>query len=196
MRQYAARLAAETTVEARDVARGRNEAFDRLAKYIFGANRAAGVTGSRKIAMTTPVQTADGRKIAMTTPVQTSGGGGGGGGKIAVTTSVQAAGTGGEDAMTMRFFLPSKLTADTAPTPNDERVRIVTIPAETVAVLRFSGAWDVRGLDAKKRRLLDAVDGSKWRAASEPYTLFYDPPFTIPPLRRNEVAAPVEPRGN
>ena len=38
---------------------------------------------------------------------------------------------------------------------------------------------------------LDRVlEESNWRAVGEPTTLFYDPPWTIPFLRRNEVAVP------
>jgi hypothetical protein len=34
---------------------------------------------------------------------------------------------------------------------------------------------------------------SAWRPTGEPVVLFYDPPFTVPFLRRNEVAVAVEP---
>jgi hypothetical protein len=50
-------------------------------------------------------------------------------------------------------------------------------------------------LEAKKRILLGALADSSWRPAGEPYTLFYDPPFTIPPLRRNEIAVAAAPAG-
>ena len=181
VRQYAPRLAAETTVSAGDEAAGRDEAFRLLAGYIFGANtpadgRTAGGAGE-KVAMTAPVEVkrGGGETVAMTTPVQVD----------------RADGAGG---YTMRFFLPSKLTADTAPEPRDARVRIVTVPGETVAVLRFGGSWDARNIGAKKQALLRSLEGSGWRAAGEPDTLYYDPPFTIPVLRRNEVVTPVEPR--
>jgi hypothetical protein len=190
VRQYAARVAAETVVEGVDEPKGRNEAFDRLAKYIFGANRAragavagAGKARSETIAMTAPVQTAGRReKVAMTAPVQ--------------TTTDRQAGGGNKRGVTMRFFLPKKLTVETAPTPTDARVRDVAVPAETVAVLRFSGSWDERGINAKKAALLKSLEGTNWKAAGEPYTLFYDPPFTFPFLRRNEVAVAVERAGN
>jgi hypothetical protein len=67
------------------------------------------------------------------------------------------------------------------------------VPAETVAVVRFNGSWDPRHIDGKKQSLLRSLEKSTWRAAGEPYTLFYDPPFTIPLFRRNEVAIPVQP---
>jgi hypothetical protein len=203
VRQYAPRLAAETTVPVRDEAGGRDEAFRLLAGYIFGANTPApshAGGGGRKVAMTTPVQVAPpqtqapatgGGKIAETAPVQGARGGRGGD-KVAMTTPVQVDRNAGAGGYTMRFFLPAQLTADTAPVPRDGRVKIVTVPAETVAVVRFNGSWDPRNLGQKKQVLLKSLKGSSWHAAGESYTLYYDPPFTIPLFRRNEVVIPVE----
>jgi hypothetical protein len=187
VRQYAPRLAAETTVSAGDEAAGRDEAFRLLAGYIFGANTPAasqGGGGGRKVAMTTPVQVAREETRAPATA----------GAKVATTTPVQVDRSAGAGGYTMRFFLPATLTAETAPLPRDPRVKIVTVPGETVAVVRFNGSWDPRHIDQKKQVLLKSLRGSSWRAAGEPYTLYYDPPFTIPLFRRNEVAIPVERR--
>jgi hypothetical protein len=87
------------------------------------------------------------------------------------------------------------LTAETAPTPTDPRICIVELPEEAIAAVTFTGLAPKPVLDEKKRILLGALAGSIWRPAGEPYTLFYDPPFTIPPLRRNEVAVAVAPAG-
>ena len=179
VRQYGPRLAAETTVTAADEDAGRGSAFEVLAAYIFGANRAAGRSGAGR---------GVGRKIAMTVPVQVAGATGD---KIARAAPVRVESAGGGPTLTMRFFLPSKLNDDTAPVPSDARVKVVTVPPETVAVLRFNGSWDPARLGAKEKELLGRLDGSPWQAAGEPYTLFYDPPFTIPLLRRNELVVPV-----
>jgi hypothetical protein len=168
VRRYAPRLAAETTVPAASEEEGRNAAFRILAGYIFGGNRAR----------------AD---IAMTSPVAT--GATGASQDIAMTAPVAAAGAPG--GVTMRFFLPSKITRETAPVPNDDRVKIVEAPEETIAALTFSGRGTEAALAARKGELRGALAGSSWRAAEEPYALFYDPPFTIPFLRRNEVAVRV-----
>jgi hypothetical protein len=37
----------------------------------------------------------------------------------------------------------------------------------------------------------EVLEGSGWRAVGEPLTMFYDPLWTIPFLRRNDVAVPV-----
>ena len=172
IRRYAPRRAAEVSVVADDEERGRNEAFRLLAGYILGQNREGA-----DIAMTSPVAIGAvgaaepvGREIAMTTPVETAG---------------------APDSLIMRFFLPSKITRDNAPVPNDRRVKIVEVPEETIAALTFSGRGTAGSLADKKRELVGALATSPWHAAEKPYTLFYDPPFTIPFLRRNEVAVRV-----
>lgn len=166
VRRYDERLVAETEVVETDETMARNEGFSRLAGYIFGKNRA-----SRQIAMTTPVETS--RKIAMTAPVETRR---------------------ARDAMMMRFYMPEGSTLDTAPMPLDPRVRLVRVPPEHVAVLRFRGLVTEAVVADRVEALMDAVSASPWRAIAPPVTWFYDPPFSVPFLRRNEVAVTVERR--
>ncbi len=169
IRRYAPRLAAETTVPG-DAYHARGEGFRRLAGYIFGAN-----AGRQRIDMTAPVaqsgagaEAKPGERIAMTAPV---------------------AETQGEGGWAIRFFLPAAL-AD-PPKPNDGRVRVVPVPEETVAVLRFSGTATEAAVADRTKALMTALSGTAWRPAGEPAAWFYDPPWTLPPLRRNEVAVPV-----
>jgi hypothetical protein len=172
VRRYEPRLGAELTMNVAVDRAGRNQAFSVLFAYIAGANRGAG--GAEKIAMTVPVETApSGERIAMTVPVE-----------------AEADATG----VRMRFFLPSRYTVETAPRPSDPRVRLVEVPAETVAVLRYSGSPGESEIAERGEAMLGALAGSRWRAAGEPISLFYDAPFTPPLLRRNEVAVTVEPR--
>ena len=171
IREYAARIAAETTAPGSEES-SRSAGFRRLAGYIFGANHARA-----EIAMTAPVAQADAgsAKIAMTAPV------------------AQQGGPGGE--WTIRFFMPAKYTMETLPAPNDPQVRLVAVPAETMAVYRFSGSTGPQAVADARRTLLSRLDGSAWKAVGEPVAWFYDPPWTLPPLRRNEVAVPVSRAG-
>ena len=43
---------------------------------------------------------------------------------------------------------------DTLPTPNDERVRLVHVPGERVAVLRYSGAYNPSVTASRTEELL------------------------------------------
>ncbi|MGY4712235.1 SOUL family heme-binding protein [Mycolicibacterium sp. CBM1] len=161
IRRYGARIAAETTVSS-DEESARSHGFRRLARYIFGGNSA-----KDKIAMTAPVAQKQSEKIAMTAPVATQ----------------RAA--GGE--WVIRFFMPSKYTLDTLPSPDDSQVRLVTVPPETVAVLRFNGTIGPDAVAARTRQLLETLDRHGIGAVGEPLAWFYDPPWTLPFLRRNEV---------
>lgn len=105
--------AAETSVEEADEP-ARNEASAGLARYIFGGN-----TAKATIRDDGAGRPAAGQKIAMTAPVATQ--------------------RGESGDWVIRFFMPSEHTMDTLPIPNDDRVRLVAVPAESVAVLRFSG---------------------------------------------------------
>ena len=165
IRRYGSRIAAETTIDANEEA-ARNEGFRRLARYIFGGNK-----GNTKIAMTAPVAQEQAQKIAMTAPV-----------------AAQRSGTG---QWVIRFFMPSRHTMDTLPIPNDERVRLVHVPGEQVAVLRFSGVASPSAVAARTADLLKTLRENKIDTAGEPLMWFYDPPWTIPFRRRNEVAVSV-----
>jgi hypothetical protein len=125
--------------------------------------------------MTAPVETAKpSETIAMTVPVE---------------TSAQAAGR-----YAMRFFLPAEYDLQSAPQPTDPRVQVLEMPERTLAVLRFTGSRDAHNVARHLDDLDPMVNGSRWRAVGKPTAMFYDPPWTIPFLRRNEVAVPVSGR--
>ena len=70
-------------------------------------------------------------------------------------------------------------------------MRIVTVPAERVAVLRFTGFADRSSVEAHNRLLLDGLAKAGKTVSGTPFLLTYDAPFTIPFLRRNEVAVDI-----
>ncbi len=166
IREYAPRLAAETTVTGDEYA-ARGTGFRRLAGFIFGGNHSG-----QSIAMTAPVAQSGGSAIAMTAPV-------------------------GQDHVApgqwqIRFFMPAKYTTATLPQPNDPAVQVVTVPAQTVGVYRYTGSISAGSTAAAQQELLRLLQGSGWVAAGPAVAWFYDPPWTIPFLRRNEAAVPVK----
>lgn len=168
VRRYGARVAAESRVETADRDEGMDDAFMLLFDYITGANQT-----EASIAMTAPVETAQtSEEIAMTVPVESA--------------------RNDDGILYMRFFLPAEYNAETAPRPTDPKVSIVALPEQTFATLRFTGLGSESSVTAKKQELLASLDGTPWRPTAKPVALFYDPPWTIPFLRRNEVAVAVE----
>ncbi len=171
IRRYDPALAAETMLRGSEE-EARYGGFRRLAAYIFGRN-----VRHDRIAMTAPVAqaaasgAASSEKIAMTAPV------------------AQTAAPDG--SWTIRFFLPAGMTEATAPRPLDPRVVLVPVPARTMAVLRFSGLPTPASVAAHAARLDALLRGGRWHADGPVVAWFYDPPWTLPPFRRNEVARPV-----
>jgi hypothetical protein len=167
IRAYAPRLAASVTVTGEQVP-ARSTGFSRLAAFIFGAN-----TASTGIAMTAPV-VQSGTAIAMTAPV------------------VQSAAEPG--SWTITFYMPSGHTLATLPKPTDPGITLRELPGDTLAVHRFSGARDAAAIAKATTLLLGQLPTSAWEPAGDPVSWFYDPPWTLPWVRRNEVAVPVKPR--
>ena len=99
---------------------------------------------------------------------------------------------GGGTMQTMQFVLPAHLAAN-PPAPTDPKVAIVAVPARTLAVIRFSGSFGRRNLDTHLQKLREVLARSGRTAEGAPIFLGYDPPFTLPFLRRNEVALQIGP---
>ncbi len=108
---------------------------------------------------------------------------------IAMTAPVAQARDG--EHSTIRFYMPSKWTLDTLPAPDDDKVRLVTVPGETVAVLRFSGDRSPRAVADRTEDLSETLRANGIEADGPAQSWFYDPPWTVPFRRRNEIAIPV-----
>lgn len=159
IRAYAPMIVAETVVEGeRDAAI--REGFQRIADYIFGAN-----TPKDTIAMTAPVQQQK-QTIAMTAPV---------------TQQAQGA------SWSVRFIMPKSWTMATLPAPNDQRVTLSPVPARRFVAIRFSGFGSTASIEKHTERLRQYVAANALQTAGEPLLSFYNPPWTLPFLRRNEV---------
>ena len=165
VREYGALLVAETLVDATFDDAG-NIAFKRLFGYISGDNEAAS-----EIAMTAPVMALDenrsgGEEISMTAPV-----------------------TGQQTDLGWRFafVLPSDYMLASAPVPSNPEVSLAQVPARKVAVLRYSGSWSETTYQKKLQLLQNWMRQNRLEAASLPRVAGYDPPWTLPFLRRNEI---------
>jgi hypothetical protein len=161
VRDYAPTVVAETEA-AGDRGLAINEGFRRLARFIFGGN-----TPNQPIAMTAPVaQRQGGERIAMTAPV------------------AQARSA---DAWIVTFYMPPGSTLEAMPRPLDDTVVLREIPSRRVAVLRFSGLATQRNLDEHAEALRQRIAARGERAIGPVTYAFYNPPWTLPWSRRNEV---------
>eukprot|EP00475_Leptophrys_vorax_P018330 TRINITY_DN2500_c0_g2_i1.p1 TRINITY_DN2500_c0_g2~~TRINITY_DN2500_c0_g2_i1.p1 ORF type:complete len:233 (-),score=47.15 TRINITY_DN2500_c0_g2_i1:90-788(-) len=161
--------------------------FWALAGYI-GAVSAPQNTARQGIAMTAPVVT-KGEPIAMTAPVVTS--------KpepIAMTVPVVQQETKGEqNDETMAFILPSKFQSiEDCPVPTNQNVFLKVLPERYSAVHRFYGYTDMKRCQTQVKLLQEALDRDGVKIAGQWQLARFNGPFTIYPLRTNEVSFPVE----
>ena len=142
-------------------------------------------TGSRKGAIGVGFRTIagyifggnrSGLKVAMTAPV--------------LQRSDQASASG---SWTIQFVMPREWTLATLPTPNDRRVTLVVQPAATFAVVRFPGLAGDASIQEKTRTLESYIATHDLHASGSPIMAFFNPPWTLPFLRRNEIMIEVKP---
>lgn len=160
IREYSPTIVAEATVEG-----DRDEAIQRgfriIADYIFGNN-----LSSAKVAMTAPVTQQSSEKIAMTAPV-----------------TQQAKGK----SWNVRFVMPSKYTMETLPKPVNPQVVLIDVPTTRFAAIRFSGFAGQEKLDEQEKQLRAFMTERGLTAAAMPQYAFYNAPWTLPFMRRNEI---------
>jgi len=179
VRQYAPMMVAETLVEG-DMDEASNRGFRRIADYIFGNNQSAQGGNAAKIAMTAPVTVEpQSEKIAMTAPVTISAAGA----ESVMTTS---------NKWRVHFVMPSQYTLANIPQPKNSDVKLREIPGKFFAVSSFTGFNTQSRVQAKTDELLAWVLSQKMKTLSSPQLSRYDPPWTLPMFRRNEIMVEIE----
>jgi hypothetical protein len=174
IRHYSPMLVAETWVEG-DMDEASNKGFRLIADFIFGNNRRADSDQSSKIAMTAPVTVEpQGAKIAMTAPVTVE--------PPAADTSMQTA-----NKWRIHFVMPSQYTLANIPKPNNSAVTLREIPGKHMVVLKYSGFNTLAKVQAKTDEALQWVQQKSLRMVGAPQLARYDPPWTLPMFRRNEI---------
>lgn len=179
-----------TAVVAETVAPSDTQAFRRLFRYIDGNNRS-----DAELSMTSPVATEDAARTARAPDGDDSDDGESdaddAGENVPMTAPVET--TRDADGVRMAFYLPESYDFESAPRPSDPNVRLVELPARTLAVKRFSWWATDRRVERQTDELLSTLrrDDAEVSVAGDPFLLRYDAPATPPFLRRNEVAVEV-----
>jgi hypothetical protein len=172
LRRYESQLVAQTWVSG-DQNTASRAGFKVLADYIFGNNTAPSGESS-KISMTAPVTmqsenkngSNESQKIAMTAPV-----------------NMQQS----DGKWRVQFTMPSKYTMQTLPKPNNPNIKIIEIPAQTYGVIKFSGLAGSEKVATKTVELQSWMQAQKLTMTGVPELARYNPPWTLPFMRRNEI---------
>ncbi len=167
VRRYQPMIIAEVLVTG-TLSEASNKGFRQIADFIFGNNEDPVKKQSEKIAMTAPVtmEADTSSKIAMTAPVTMES---------------------SEGSWKMAFVMPSKFTMDTLPKPKNPNVTIKQMPPQQVAVVTFSGWVDEEKLAAQTIRLNEWMAKNGLKSSGTAQLSRYNPPWTLPFWRRNEV---------
>lgn len=164
IRDYAPMIIAEAEVSGtrkESISKG----FRLIADYIFGNN-----APKQNVAMTAPVIQQPAEKIAMTAPVTQQDEG---------------------NRWKVRFVMPASYTMETLPKPNNHAVKLQHVPSKRFAVIRFSGTASEESLKKHTDALHAFIKTQKLQALSQATYAFFNPPWTLPFLRRNEVMAEI-----
>lgn len=153
-------------------------------------------TTSEKVAMTAPVVMTDSTEdkagatepIAMTAPV--------------VMSSEEDKDKDGDHqegmdcGSTMKFLLPAKYkTVADAPTPTNEAVKLEMVAdGRCDAVMSYSGDMAMTLARKKAAQLTELLNKDNIAVVGQWTFQGYNPPFTLPWLRRNEIHVPVDPQ--
>ncbi|MCJ8277821.1 MAG: heme-binding protein [Bdellovibrionales bacterium] len=169
IREYKSYIVAKTTIDG-GYKDSSGKAFRKLAGYIFGKNKS-----KKKMEMTSPVisESKDqSEKMPMTSPVFQQG---------------------DEKTWSMSFVMPANYTIETLPEPLEEGIEFIEVPERTVAAIQYSGSRDKEQNDAKAIELKDwLVKNDNYSIKSAVYSAGYNPPWTLPAFRRNEMLYEVE----
>lgn len=165
IRRYAPRVIAQTTING-SMKNATRSGFKVIADYIFGNN-----------------QNTDGlqENIAMTAPVTL----------LPVSPSLDMGNASSLNQPShnwqLYFFMPRHYSLAALPIPNSSAVTIRELPIEYYAAITFSGLVDEKKVAKKTQRLKQWLADQQIQVGGKAHLARYNPPWTLPFLRRNEI---------
>lgn len=140
--------------------------FKLLADYIFGNN-----ISQENIDTTATIQRPASEKIAMTAPVQQ-----------------QLA----NNSWLVSFVMPSEYNLEDLPKPKNVEVKLKNVPVKRFVTIQFSGTSSDENLAKHKKLLVEFIKTNSISVTGTSKYAFYNPPWTLPLMRRNEVMFEVQ----
>jgi len=169
LREYSPRIIAQVN-KSGDFDGASSAGFRSLADFIFGNN--AINNSSEKISMTAPVIAEPSSiKIPMTAPV------------LAEEKNNQ---------WLISFVMPKGYTLETIPKPLNTEITLINLPKEKLAVIVFSGLVRESVYDEKVNLLNTFIEKQGLKASGAVQIARYNPPWTLPFFRRNELMIKVD----
>lgn len=87
----------------------------------------------------------------------------------------------------VNFVMPSRYTLETIPKPKNSAVSLKEIPNKIFVVLKYSGFNSSSKVQAKNQEAKEWALQKNFKIIGVPQLSRYDPPWTLPMFRRNEI---------
>ncbi|NBO59157.1 MAG: heme-binding protein [Chitinophagia bacterium] len=159
IRKYTSMLIAETFTDG-DMDEASNKGFRLIADFIFGNNQAVDSNTNSKIAMTAPV----------TVEYQNS------------ESSMLSA-----KKWRIHFVMPSQFTIANIPKPKSDAISLREVPSKFYLVHSYSGFNTIARVQSKTDETMQWAQRKSLKVIGTPQLSRYDPPWTLPMFRRNEI---------
>ena len=169
IREYEPKIIAQVEMDG-DFDEASSKGFKLLADYIFGNNILEG--DSQKISMTAPVEMS---------PLAEN---------LLMTSSIMDDDI--NNKWSINFVMPKEYTLDTLPMPNNSEVKIIKVPSEKYAVIVFSGLVRKPSYAEKSELLSNYIKANNFMAQGTIKIARYNPPWTLPFFRRNELMVKID----
>ena len=179
IRHYAPQLVAQTWAEG-DMDAASNRGFRRIANFIFGNNQVPNSDQSASIAMTAPVTVEPvSPPMTMTGPLSLS---------PTSPAPIESA-----TKWRIQFVMPNSYTLATLPQPRSEAIEVREIPSKTFLVHRYSWFNTTSRVQEKIDATLQWAQQHALTVIGTPQLARYDPPWTLPMFKRNEIHVEIVP---
>lgn len=98
-----------------------------------------------------------------------------------------------KDGWIIRFIMPAEFSMSSLPAPDNQAISFSQMKSKKYIVIRFSGFNSDKNIQSHTKTLLDYINKNHINTVGEPIMAFYNPPWILPFLRRNEIM--IEMRG-
>ncbi len=158
IRRYPSMVMAEVQLVGRRL-KALTGGFELLSDYIFGYNKE-----KEKIRMTAPVFH-EVHKGDLTTVIMDDD----------------------KREWTIRFVMPAEVPLKELPDPNHRKVKLVEAPPQEFVVIEFTGSNSEKNFNHHLTKLYNYIQENDLQVEGGPIYAFYNPPWVLPFLRRNEI---------
>jgi hypothetical protein len=111
---------------------------------------------------------------------------------VTLSATQQGADMASANKWRVHFVMPAKYTLNNIPLPNNTEVKLREIPGKLFAVHSYTGFNSVSRVQTKSDELLAWLQSKTFKPLGSVQLSRYDPPWTLPMFRRNEVMVEIE----